>query len=542
MTGGIMPAAAPAWSLAAHLWGLAEGWRRRARDLSAENERLRRRAAALESDNARLRDRLGELERSAALDSENSSKPPSSDGLRKAGPGEKRTASLRRRSGRKPGGQAGRAGHTLRQVQKPDAVVDHYPVHCGRCGARGVSRETDSYIRRQVFDLPAPAPLQVVEHRAHHGICSACERRTRALFPQRVKAPVQYGERLSAYVSYLHHAQFIPLERAAQACRDLFGVSLSSGTAAAMCRRAGERMLPLAHTIGEAVRVRAPLKHLDETGLRVAAALRWVHVRSTRLLTALPLGQSRGDIGTAVHDDCSSYARLEGVTHASCNAHHLRERAAAEQLDGERRAGRQCRLLERAWRLQSRAQQRGTAVDAGKIQLCSRLWDRILADAIAFHEAQAPLHTGRRGRKKRRKGHNLALRLARSKEACLLFLEDPAVPFSNHQAETDFRFVRLMQKIFGGFRTEHGARHHLAMRAVISTARKQGWNLMDVIMHPDPARLKDRLRWQDRRSPRRHSRRRPPPQQLQALRHSSMPLQAAPYNSGYSIPEQLQFA
>ncbi len=500
MTGAIVPAAAPAWSLAAHLWGLAEGWCRRARDLSAENERLRRRAAELESDNARLRDRLGELEHSAALDSENSSKPPSSDGLRKAGPGERRTASLRRRSGRKPGGQAGRAGHTLRQVTKPDAVVDHYPEHCGRCGASGVSHERDSYIRRQVFDLPAPAPLQVVEHRAHHGICSACERRTRARFPRHVKAPVQYGERLSAYVSYLHHAQFIPLERTAQACRDLFGVSLSTGTAAAMCRRAGERMQSLAHTIGEAVRIRAPLKHLDETGLRVGAALRWVHVRSTRLLTALRLGQSRGDIGrgytgTAVHDDCSSYARLEGVTHASCNAHHLRELAAAEQLDGERWAGRMRRLLERAWRLQRRAQDRGTAADADKIQLCSRLWDRILADAIAFHEAQVPLQSGRRGRKKRRKGHNLALRLARSKDACLLFLQDPAVPFSNNQAETDFRFVKRMQKIFGGFRTASGARHHLAMRAVISTARKQGWNLMDVIMHPDPARLKDRLRW-----------------------------------------------
>jgi len=87
-----------------------------------------------------------------------------------------------------------------------------------------------------------------------------------------------------------------------------------------------------------------------------------------------------------------------------------------------------------------------------------------------------------------------ALRLQRNKEACLRFMENPIVPFSNQQAETDFRLVKWLQKIFGGLRTESGARRHLAMHTVISTARKQGWNIIEVLWHPDPVRLKDTLR------------------------------------------------
>jgi len=475
-----------AWSLAVHLLAIVN--------------RLRSRVDELEADNRRLRDRLGELEHSAALDSDNSSKPPSSDGLKKADKSKKRTASLRKKSGRKKGGQAGHKGHTLRQVDHADEVIDHYPNHCKQCD-NALSRDSDSYVCRQVFDLPEPVALEVTEHRAHQVICKACHTVTRAVFPLLVKAPVQYGERLSAVVSYLHHAQFIPVERVAQSLKDLFAVSLSTGTVAAMCTRTAERVKPLAGVIAEIIRLQAPIKHLDETGLRVAGKLRWVHVLSTKMLTALRLGESRGDVGTgytgiAVHDEYSSYfAKLKDVIHALCNAHHLRELTAVEQIDRESWAKRMRRLLERAWRIKHQAQEQGLEPSAQQIRIISMLWDRILTDAIAFHEAQPPLKSAGRGRKKRRKGHNLALRLQRNKDACLRFLNIAIVPFSNNQGETDFRFVKLFQKIFGGFRTETGAENHLTVRCIIGTARKQGWNIIEVIMHPNPVNLKDKLRF-----------------------------------------------
>ncbi len=158
VTGAIVPAAAPAWSLAAHLWGLAEGGAAGARDLSAENERLRRRAAETGIRQCASSRPPRELEYSAALDSENSSKPPSSDGLRKAGPGERRTASLRRRSGRKPGGQAGRAGHTLRQVTSPTRWSTIIPSIAGAA---------------------APAACHTKETHTSAARCLTCRRRRR---------------------------------------------------------------------------------------------------------------------------------------------------------------------------------------------------------------------------------------------------------------------------------------------------------------------------------------------------------------------------
>ena len=79
--------------------------------------------AALRADNAALKARIAELERQLGLNSSNSGKPPSSDGLKKPS----RVKSLRERSGKKPGGQQGHKGETLRQVTDPDEVVDHYP-------------------------------------------------------------------------------------------------------------------------------------------------------------------------------------------------------------------------------------------------------------------------------------------------------------------------------------------------------------------------------------------------------------------------------
>ena len=142
--------------------------------------------------------RVEELERRLGLNSSNSGKPPSSDGLKK----EPRVKSLREPSGKKSGGQAGHEGKTLRQVENPDEVIDHYPPVCAGCGgALGAEVSTD-YQKRQVFDLPEPQPLQVTEHRAHRCGCPHCGEVTQAAFPEEVTAAVQYGASITALVVY----------------------------------------------------------------------------------------------------------------------------------------------------------------------------------------------------------------------------------------------------------------------------------------------------------------------------------------------------
>ena len=141
--------------------------------------------AALRAENAALKARMAELERRLGLNSSNSGKPPSSDGLKKPA----RVTSLRERSGKKPGGQKGHKGETLRQVTDPDDVVDHYPSACSMCGV-GLDPDTSvGHSARQVFDLPKPQPLVVTEHRAHDCQCAACGAKTRAPFPMASTRP-----------------------------------------------------------------------------------------------------------------------------------------------------------------------------------------------------------------------------------------------------------------------------------------------------------------------------------------------------------------
>jgi transposase len=120
----------------------------------------------------------------------------------------------------------------------------------------------------------------------------------------------------------------------------------------------------------------------------------------------------------------------------------------------------------------------------------------ILAQGLAFHENQPPLGAGfpkHRGRIRRRPGHNLLLRLREHREDTLRFLHDPTVPFTNNQAERDLRMMKVRQKISGGFRSEAGAQTFATLRTVLSTARKQGWNILATLT-TSPAILTQNLR------------------------------------------------
>ena len=456
--------------------------------------------AALRAENASLKARIGELERRLGLNSSNSGKPPSSDGLKKPA----RVTSLRERSSKKPGGQKGHKGETLRQVTDPNEVVDHYPSACSMCGA-GLEPETSlGHSARQVFDLPEPQPLVVTEHRAHDCPCAACGAKTRAPFPDGVNAPVQYGARTKSFVIYLLHYQLLPEDRLAELMADLFGVKIAAATIARMSRTCAERLRGFAETVRDLV-AGAAVKHMDETGFRIGGRTQWLHVASTVLLTFYRVCAKRGSLlanvtGIVVHDHWKPYYTMQGVLHALCNAHHLRELKALVEIEKEEWARKMQRLLRRACYTANRARERGVPLKPRLIECFERRYDAILAEGLHFHEAQAPLARAaikgagkRRGRVPRRTGHNLLLRLATRKQDTLRFLHDPTVPFTNNQAERDGRMMKLRQKISGGFRSSEGAMDFALIRSFLSTAKKQGWKIIDV-MTCDPSNLAKSLR------------------------------------------------
>jgi transposase len=464
------------------------------------NEELIALVEALRADNAALKARIAELERRLGLNSSNSGKPPSSDGLKKPA----RVRSLRERSGRKPGGQKGHKGETLRQTAEPDHIADHYPPACCECGAALTAETAEDYAARQVFDLPEPQPLVVTEHRAHDCRCDACGAKTRALFPDGVNAPVQYGARITAFVIYLLHYQLLPEDRLVELMADLFGVKLAAATIARMSRTCAERLRGFAETVRD-LAAGAPVKHMDETGFRIGGKTQWLHVASTALLTFYRVCAKRGSLlanvaGIVVHDHWKPYYTMQGVLHALCNAHHLRELKALVEIENEAWARKMQRLLRRAWHAANLARERNVPLKPRLIEYFERCYDAILGEGLAFHEAQPPLARAsikggskRRGHAPRRTGHNLLLRLATRKEDTLRFLYDPAVPFTNNQAERDGRMMKLRQKISGGFRSLQSATDFAVIRSFLSTARKQGWNVINSLTQ-DPAALVKSLR------------------------------------------------
>jgi transposase len=429
---------------------------------------------------------IAELKRQLAASSRNSSKPPSSDGLDKPAP-----KSLRGRSGRKPGGQPGHQGRTLRQVAVPDEVVIHEPGACAGCGADLPTEERPAgVVRRQVCDLPQ-ITVRVVEHRLISRRCS-CGTLTRAAAPAGVMAPVSYGPHAAAIAVYLCLGQHLPVERTAGLLAEVFGTPMAVGTVAAWTSRAAAGLAPFA-AAARAGLAGAELVHADETGLRVAGRLHWLHVASSARFTALFCHRKRGKeaidaagvlphvTGTLVHDAFAPYARYPAVTHALCNAHVLREliavvdyAAAHPRADAGMPAG-WCwatQVIDALLALKA-ITDTGTLPDPDVLAAQRRL---IVSAALigASAEAGPPGVLGRRHRA-------LARRIRRRLDDYLRFATDLRVPFDNNPAEREIRMVKVKQKVSGCLRTLTGAQDFAAMRSYLSTAAKHGRRPFDVL-------------------------------------------------------------
>ena len=454
-------------------------------------EALKREVEALRAENAELRRRLG-------LDSSNSSKPPSSDGMKKKSrvPG-----SLRTRSGKSSGGQKGHRGDTLRQVAEPDRIVAHTASACDHCSAALDPSSAVGEERRQVFDLPERL-LEVTEHRASIHRCPCCRRQTRAAFPEGVVSPAQYGERFKAAAVYLNQSQLIPEDRVAQALRDLFGAALACpASVVAWARRKTRALAEIYRAIGERTAAEK-VRCLDETGLRIAGKLGWLHTTSTLAYTFYRVGEPRSAVpknlkgGVVVHDHFRPYNKMEDVEHAVCNAHLLRELKAVIELDEEPWATAMWDTLIQANDAVRQAKQAGAcALDPATIKgFEDRYWEAVRS-GYAYHRGLPALEASRKGsgRQKKRPRYNLLDRFKTYKNETLRFLVDFDVPFTNNLAEQDLRMMKVKMKISGCFRTLEGALDFAHLRSVISSARKQGLNILEILAAP-PDRVRRALR------------------------------------------------
>lgn len=440
--------------------------------LRVANANLRAESALLKAENAELRVANADLKRRLGLNSRNSHKPPSSDGLLKKRRELKR--GLPKGVLKAKGGQKGHEGKTLEQRSEPDELVLHAPEQCSCCkrvfGA-GDMAALKVVAKRQVFDL-APAQLLVSEHQLTSLSCCGVEHR--GSFPEEVTASVQYGPGVHALATMLSVDYRLPLERITTLFTDLYGYALNSSTVLTSLQSAYEQLAPSEASIKQQL-VAQQVVHFDETGLRSEGKLYWLHTASTASYTQLFVHEKRGRIalesadavlkdfrGIAVHDCWSSYFTFSQCRHALCGAQLLRELTALVDSGSNWAASMHAYLLD--------LYQQPRPLAEAQRQLGLERYQLILTQAE--QEEPAPSQ-GKRGRPKLSTGRALLHRLNKYQTAVLAFAFEASVPFTNNQAERDLRPAKVKLKVCGGFRTRMGAKHYARIAAIISTLRKQ---------------------------------------------------------------------
>jgi transposase-like protein len=422
---------------------------------------------------ALLLDVISDLQRQLAekssppKDSSNSSKPPATDVV-------PRTRSLRGRSGKKPGGQAGHPGTTRRQTT-PDLVQVQRPPCCCGCGT-ALPRTLPGTVaqRRQVIDLP-PTRALTTEYQALALTCPACRATTVGAF-------------LRAVVVHLKEVQHLSYERLQETLGDLFGCTISQASLVGLVADAAESCC-VAHATLKRQVVASSVIACDETGLRVGGRGHWLWTFRTPLLTLLVVAASRGsdviagvlgglETGAAwVSDRWRAQFRVRAQGgHQLCLPHILRELQFGLDLKRSAWAYGVGLALRKAMALRRRIGRMGEAGQdcwshpewvAWRVRAVTTL-ERRLDEALAGPAAHA---VDRKLRK--------ALCKPEHRAALTLFLRRGDVPYDNNGSERDLRPEKVHQKVIGGFRSVAGAERHALLLSVVQTARKQQRNVLE---------------------------------------------------------------
>jgi transposase len=280
---------------------------------------------------------------------------------------------------------------------------------------------------------------------------------------------------------YFQTEHFLPYTRLTRISQALYGQPLSEATVVAAQERTYVNLATFEQAVGEQLLLAASL-HADETGLRVAGRLHWLHVLSNAHLTFYGVHPKRGteamhEFGLLpryrhclVHDHLKAYFTFEQALHFLCNEHHLRELKFLAEEEHEPWAAELSRFL---LDLNQRRKTQGVLGQGD--------FKKVLAQYHALLAQGRRRHPGQEGRRAQSKAANLLTRLEDFDLNVLGFAIFEEVPFTNNQAEQDIRMQKVQQKVSGCFRTLHGAKVFARIRSYISTCRKQGRHILDAL-------------------------------------------------------------
>ena len=444
-------------------------------DLRSELESIRKRVykhekriEALEKENLMLREKLAKYENTK--NSNNSSIPPSKDENRPF-----KSKSLRRKTGRKPGGQQGHEGTILEMVSNPDEIIDHVPEYCECCGKDIVTIPGEFVERKQVIDIPPVKPV-VTEHRVYKKTCT-CGHITMSSFPGGLQAPVSYGPMVESLTGYFHSRQYIPFLRMQELFRDIFSVPISEGGIHCLLDRLSAKALPLYHRIRDMV-MKSPVVGTDETGGKLNGKKIWIWAWQNDRLTWLNGTNNRGyktiednfpkgfKDAVLVHDCWKSHFQTDVQTHQLCTAHLLRELNYLDERYGHRWTGSFRKIILDSIELKKkldpedyyRPVRERTDLENKLKKLLTCRFDVKLKELVSFQK-----------------------RMLKYKDYILTFLYHPKVPPDNNGSERAIRNVKVKLKVSGQFKSWKGVENFLILRSITDTVLKNKMHVLNAL-------------------------------------------------------------
>ena len=399
--------------------------------------------------------------------SKNSSVPPSQDPN-----GEKKK---RVSSGRKPGGQLGRKGTTLTQVENPDEIVD---VKIDPTLLPKGRKFKELYPeKRQVFDIKMS--VHVTEYRIQVLKDDRdCVYKAKCIFA----GPVQYGPSVRGLVCYLSNFQMVPVERITDFFEHQLDLPLSAGTVVNINTEAAEALVGFEALVKKEL-ISETVLHADETGINIAGKSAWLHGATSPSWSFFQASNKRGNEamdtigiipnfnGVLVHDHWASYFKYECI-HAMCCAHLVRELTRIVEESGHLWASSMIAHLYTMKKEVESAPQRKLSGD--RVAALTSRFDEIIGTGDIESPLAKEIAAPKRRRKKQSRSRNLLDRLREKKSATLRFMTHGDAPFTNNQAERDIRMTKVHQKISGCYKTLETANASCLIRSFISTCQKQG--------------------------------------------------------------------
>lgn len=415
----------------------------------------------LKNENEKLNKELSEYK--IKKNSGNSSMPPSSDMSKP-----KRNQSLRRKSGKKAGGQYGHPGKTLEWNENPDEFLEHVPNTCGQCGENLIDKRKQYVESRQVIDIP---PIKVIctEHQIFSKRCS-CGHINCGEFPASVQSIVQYGSNIEAMIAYLHTRQYIPYKRMHEFFECIMNLKISTGGLNHILQRFVKKCTPQYDAIKDRVEEAFSIGS-DETGAVVNGDKGWFWTWQNKFFTYIVYSGTRGFItvenlfkdgllNAIINHDClAAQFKCKAKGHQACTSHLSRELIYLFALYDSKWAEKLNALINESIELKRELKASDYNENMPERNKLERRLTKLLKEEIP---------------KKHEKIITFQNRLIKYRDSILLFLYHEDVPPDNNGSERAIRNIKVKQKVSGQFKSEKGARDFAVLRSIIDTAIKSG--------------------------------------------------------------------